>query len=328
VPAPELLVVHYGAQDSIEPLLSSLRRQTLLPSAVRIWHNGPQFPAPVLDHALIYQSDENLGFGEGINRLLEHVATDHVVVANPDLELDRRCIELLAAELRENPRAAVVAAALATPGPDRRVNAYGQRLTSDYLGVLPDRGRPWASFLAAAREEVTSAPSRYVGPSGALFALNLRIWKDLGGGPLFPRSFFLYMEDVALWIRLRLARAEVRFCPWAWATHGWSASVGQRSSLKLFYVERNRLWLLRALRGTARAALLLSRTGLRYASYLRSPGKSGGAAHAGTFARAISTGLFRTVPDDVRAYFAKCDGSVLPRSFFGTWSEELTSPLQ
>src|SRR5882724_8092654 len=115
--APELLVVSYGDGPSLKPLLASVGRQTLAPSRVRIWHNGPSFPPPHFAGAQVFGSGENLGFGEGINRLLGGIETDHVVVANPDLELDERCIELLAAELRSHSRAAVVAAALATPGP-------------------------------------------------------------------------------------------------------------------------------------------------------------------------------------------------------------------
>jgi N-acetylglucosaminyl-diphospho-decaprenol L-rhamnosyltransferase len=327
--SPEVLVVNYGDPASLRVLIASVSRQTLAPSRTRIWHNGPSFPPPPIDGAEVYASGENLGFGEGINRLLEHVEGDHVVIANPDLELDERCIELLAAELRDHPEAAVAAAALVTPGPDPRVNAYGQRLTSDYLGVLPDRGMPWASFLASARNQVAAAPSRYVGPSGALFALNVRLWERLGGGPLFPRSFFLYMEDVALWIRLRLRGAEICFCPAAWATHSWSAATGQRSPAKLFHVERNRLWLVRALRGRPLATLLLFRTVLRYAAYLRSHRDGVAAAHgsAAMLAKAIWDGLLTEVPQDVRDYFRGCDVSQLPRTVFATWTEELTSPF-
>src|SRR5712671_2884740 len=80
---------------------------------------------------------------------------------------------------------------------------------------LPRSRVPWAAFQAKAKDDVKEAATRYVGPSGALFALNCKLWRETIRGPLFPRSFFLYVEDVALWIRLRLAGSKVRFCPWA-----------------------------------------------------------------------------------------------------------------
>jgi GT2 family glycosyltransferase len=327
--APELLVVSYGNPEELRPLLASIGRQTLRPSRVLVWHNGPAFPPAPIEGAEVVSSGENLGFGEGINRLLQRVETDHVVIANPDLELDERCVELLATELRLHPRAAVAAAALATPGPEPRVNAYGQRLTSDYLGVLPERGQRWDAFLARALEEAPGAPLKYVGPSGALFALNRRVWQNLCGGPLFPRSFFLYMEDVALWIRLRARGADMRFCPAAWATHSWSAAAGQRSPRKLFHVERNRLWLVRATRGNVRAALLLVRTALRYGAYLWAARGASTASRgsAAALAKGILDGLLQPLPDDVAEYFRDCREYRLPKGVFANREEELRNPV-
>ena len=121
----------------------------------------------------------------------------------------------------------------------------------------------------------------------------------------------------------------MRFCPSAWATHRWSAALGQRSASKLYYVERNRLWLVRALFGTPRAALLLGRTGLRYAAYLGAHRKAHAPAtgSAAALAKAISEGLRTPIPADVSDYFRGCEASRLPRSFFASWSEELKSPI-
>jgi len=300
------------------------------PSSVRIWHNGPSFPPPLVDGAEIFHCGDNLGFGEGVNRLVEQVESDHAVVANPDLDLDEHCVERLWTEMAGHPRAMVSAAALASGDADRRVNAYGQRLTADYLGICPDRGRSWPAFLAQAPDEVANAPERYLGPSGGLFALNCREWRARIGGPLILRSFFLYMEDVALWIRLRLHGAEIRFCPTAWASHAWSASTGQRSAKKLYHVERNRLWLLRALFGTPRAAGLLPMTALRYAAYLaraRSVGP-GGSGLAKALQLALSEGLRGAVPAELGEYFRGCDASALPRSFFASLREQLANPVE
>src|SRR2546428_5293156 len=144
--------------------MASLDLQTVRPSRVRIWHNGPEFPAPTIPGAEVLECGANVGFGEGINRLLERVERDHAIIANPDLVLDKRCVEALRDELYDHPSTAVVAAVLVTPSPDVRVNAYGLRLTSDYLGICPDRGQPWSTFQAKASNEVEEAMTRYLGP--------------------------------------------------------------------------------------------------------------------------------------------------------------------
>lgn len=303
-------------------MLASLRSQTLLPSAVRVWHNGPAFPPRPIEGVEQHWSGEGVGYGEGINQLLARSTAKTCVVATDDVVLDRRCIERVAAELDEHPRAVVVGCALV--GSDGRVNAYGLRLTEDWLGINVDRGRSWDDFASAAPRG--SAP--YLGPSGALFALNREEWERLGGGPLFPRSFFLYMEDVMLGVRLRLLGAEVRFRPDAFATHAWSVATGKRNVEKLRLVERNRLWMLSAARGRAGAAASLPWTALRYGAYLARRGggeKTGNAPRA--FWRAVRDGLFTELPTDVSAYLRGCEGRSLPRWCFASLRDQLRNPV-
>jgi GT2 family glycosyltransferase len=285
-----------------------VRAQALPPSLVRVWHNGPIFPPPEVAGARIESGGANLGFGEGINRLLERAQDEIAVVANPDLVLDPGCVAALERALRES-EAVVAGGTLLSP--EGIINACGLHLTWDLLGINTDRGK-----AAPARSE-------YLGPSGALFAVNRVRWERLGGGPLFPRSLFLYLEDVALGLKLRSKGAEIRFCPQARATHGWSVSTGQRSALKLYYVERNRLWICRALWG-GRTWATLPFSALRFAAYAwarkgrREPGESA------AFGRAWADGLVREVPEDVRAYFA---GVRVPRGYFARMSEQLRNPV-
>jgi GT2 family glycosyltransferase len=263
-----------------------------------------------------------VGYGEGINQLLARSSSNTCVIATDDVVLDSHCVERLAAEMDEHPGAVAVACALV--GGDGRVNAYGLRLTQDWLGINVDRGRSWDEFTRAAPRG--TAP--YLGPSGALFALNRAEWERRGGGPLFPRSFFLYMEDVMLGVRLRLLGAEVRFCPDAFATHAWSVATGKRNVEKLRLVERNRLWMLRAARGRAAAAATLAWTALRYGAYLARPGsaeRTGNAPRA--FWRAVHDGLVAELPDDVHAYLRGCEGRGLPRWCFASLREQLRNPV-
>ena len=307
-------MVAYGAQEALSPLLASAGRQTLQPSRIRVWDNGPgQGVGPAVAGAAgveVHRSAANLGFGEGVNRLFALAESEVVVVANPDLALDPACVQRLAAALEDDPEAVVAGGALADTGQPARVNAFGQRLTWDLVGINTDRGLPFDAFLAAAPR----GEAGYLGPSGALFAVHRRRFLARVGGPLFPASFFLYMEDVALWVRLRRAGVRILFCPAASATHGFSLSTGARSALKLYQVERNRLWLLRALSGRPLAAALLPFTALRYLSYLlgrRAPARAEAApasALAGAFARALRDGLFGPLPADVAGWFGPPPG--------------------
>ena len=346
-PAAQLLVVSYGAPAALGPLLASAARQTA-PVEVRIWHNGPgpleevaALPEARSLAAQVLGGAGNLGFGAGINRLLAACGPDApaiAVVANPDLVLSPECAAELCAALA--PDGVVVAGgALETPrdGPAdaARVNAFRLQLTLDLLGINSERGRPFESLA-----DGESMLEHYLGPSGALFAVHRGRFAAQVGGALFTEALFLYMEDVALWIKLRRHRAGIAFAPRARAEHAFSQSAGQRSTLKLFHIERNRLWLLRALYGTPRAAALLSFTAARYASYLlgaalesgpATPGagaepRASAARLAAAFRDALREGLFSEVPGELRDYLSSGDPVALA-PFLAPLRAQLKNPV-
>ena len=59
---------------------------------------------------------------------------------------------------------------------------------------------------------------------------------------LFDERMFAYGEDMDLALRGRLAGYEGAFIPTAVVHHRLSGSLGPHSTLKTYYVERNRLW--------------------------------------------------------------------------------------
>jgi GT2 family glycosyltransferase len=322
-------VVSYGDADDLAPLIASLGRQTLAPARVRIWHNGPAFPLALPAPIEVSGDGGNNGFGAGHNRLLARPGSDIVVLANPDLELDPACLERLRAAF-DDPDVVVGSALLVDR--EGRVNAFGLDLTADLLGVNVDRGR--------APDAVAAEPTHdHLAPTGGLFAVHrARLARRTAGSfevrALFPESLFLYLEDVALGLKLRAAGARIAFAPEARAVHRWSASTGARSALKLYHVERNRLWLARALLGDVAAVGALPVTALRYASYALGAVRAGralGDARAGGLMRAllrgVAHGLGRPVPDELRRYLA---GVRLPlsllRRYLAPWRVQLGDP--
>lgn len=324
-------VVSYGDAQVLAPLVASLGKQTLAPTRVRVWHNGPAFPL-TLPSPIEVCSDAanvNLGFGAAHNRLLAGQGSDVVVLANPDLELAPTCLERLSAAFADP--SVVVASALLVDGTGH-VNAFGLDLTADLLGVNVDRGR--------APDEVARDPAHdHLAPTGGLFAVHRGRLVERTGGVfaarvLFPESLFLYLEDVALGLKLRAFGVGIAFAPDARAVHRWSVSAGVRSALKLYHVERNRLWLARALLGDVVSAGLLPVTALRYASYawgaLRA-GRSVSGEGQGELPRALLRGLVhglgRPVPDELRRYLAGVHLSLpLVRRYLAPWRVQLGDP--
>lgn len=328
----DVVVVSYGPLGELDGLLASLRAQSAPPRQIVVWHNGPSFAdlradALGADVRVLWEAGQNHGFGGGAARGFAATDAELVVVANPDLTLAPGCLAELRACADADPDAATVGALLLDG--EGRINAHGLSLTHDLVGVNRDRGRAPAAVSASECGD----DERCVGPSGALFLVRRSAWERLGGGPLFPDSLFLYLEDLAFGLRIRGRGGRVRFAPGAHAVHAFSQSTGKRSALKVYHVERNRLWLLRALRGDLQALARMAVTAGRYAAYALA-GSRGSAdasgASAATLARALlrgwRDGFTRPVPPDLYAYLDGVTLAALPRSFFVPWREQLRDP--
>lgn len=76
-------------------------------------------------------------------------------------------------------------------------------------------------------------------PSGSAALYRRKMLEQIG---LFDDSFFLYCEDTDLGLRARWAGWKCLYVPAAMVDHHYSHSAGRVSSLKAYYVERNRLF--------------------------------------------------------------------------------------
>lgn len=334
----DVLTVTFGSSQGVVPLLRSLQSQAGNIATIWIWHNGPQpfdetvcNPFPHLD-IQVRQNGENLGYGAGINRVFALGTADVAVVVNPDVCLDPNCVQRLCKVATDDPIAVLVGGLLVDHG--ARVNAFALSLTFDGLGVNADRGKPlsFVDSASAQRAELTSAS-----PSGALFAVNRAAWKALGGGALFVESLFLYLEDVALGLRVRRLGGTVKFCAEAQGEHRFSDTTGARSPLKLFHVERNRLWLQRAWGGRARAAATMPFSVARFAGYAaqlarssnRAAGDTMGSSSTAlgiTLLRAWKEGLFAPLPQDLVPYLGINHANVSLRQYMAPLAAQLRDP--
>jgi GT2 family glycosyltransferase len=76
-------------------------------------------------------------------------------------------------------------------------------------------------------------------PSGSAAMYRRTMLDEIG---LFDEHFFLYCEDTDLGLRARWAGWKCLYVPSAVVDHRYSHSAGRASSLKAYYVERNRLY--------------------------------------------------------------------------------------
>jgi GT2 family glycosyltransferase len=175
----------------------------------------------------------NTGFAAAANRGFAAVRPDVEAVAllNPDVALAPDWLERTAGALSADPRAAAVACKMVDMADPGRLYDTGDLLRRD--GACEQRGR------------FTRDDGRYDAP-GSVFAacagaaLYRRAAVEEVGG--FEERFFLYLEDVDLGLRLRLAGWRCRYEPVV-ARHAGQGSYDVPERSVEAWVERNTLLL-------------------------------------------------------------------------------------
>jgi GT2 family glycosyltransferase len=309
-PIATAIVLNYNGSGFVIEAVQSLLDQDQPGLEVVVVDNGSHDGS---DHAIeqafagritLVRAPRNLGFGAGNNLGIRRARGRHLVLLNNDAVAAPGFVRELVAAADADPANGMVAA---------RVLDYARRDVIDTVGHLlyPDglnRGRGRLELDRGQYERCVTA----LFPSGAAALYARRMLDEIG---LFDERFFLYGDDAELGIRGRLAGWSCALAPRAIAYHHYSRSSGAYSSLKAFYVERNRLLLLfRAFPFSMIVASPLH-TAVRFA--LQAWGASTGRGAAGQLARE------RSVPHlawlVVRAYASAA--RALPHVLLDRWRD-------
>lgn len=180
---------------------------------------------------------ENLGFGPGVNRAFEAVATDYMLIINPDCLLVSEALVALVAELDAHPEAGLASGRIfdmsgneqrgsrrQLPGPRRVLN----EVFRFRLGVGVDLIRLPAPLEAGPVEAV----------SGACMLVRSSAFRELEG---FDPGFPMHFEDLDLMARLQQAGWSVRLVPTVAISHAGGVS-SRRRPVKVMLAKHRGLW--------------------------------------------------------------------------------------
>ena len=180
--------------------------------------------------ATVIRLPSNVGFSAGCHVGADAAANTTVVFLNPDTVPTPGWLPPLIDALAL-PSVGAACATLELADRPGRFNSSGGALT--YYGIA------WATDLG---EPIPpeSDPVETPFPSGAAMAMRLETWKELGG---YRPDFFMYHEDSDLGWRLRLRSLRSVRVPASVVAHSYEF---ERNEYKMFYLERNRLMMLRS----------------------------------------------------------------------------------
>ena len=228
-----VVVLNYNGKRYLDDCLSSLAAQTFRDLEVIVVDNAStdgsvEYIKSNFSWVRLVINKENLGFAGGTNSGIRAAEGDLILTFNNDARADSRLLEYLHKPMADSNVGVCAAKMLLADG---RINSAGICLSRS--GAAWDRGMFGPdNGQYDAREEVFGACA------GA--ALYRREMLDEIG--LFDEDFFLYMEDVDLAFRARLAGWKCIYVPEAKVFHHHGGTTGAGSDLSVYYGNRNVIW--------------------------------------------------------------------------------------
>jgi len=173
--------------------------------------------------------DKERGFGGSNNIGVKCAQGEYLVFVNPDTKANEHWLSSLVQALLNNDRIGMVTSRVQLCDNPQIVNTCGT--VAHYTGL---------GFCRGLGDKVESWTHSHTVPavSGCSFLARKQFLKKLGA---FDGDFFLYLEEIDLSWRARLAGKEILFEPRSVVFHKYNLAMDER---KFFHIEKNRLLML------------------------------------------------------------------------------------
>ncbi|MBZ5535437.1 MAG: glycosyltransferase family 2 protein [Acidobacteriia bacterium] len=233
-----VIVVNWNSRDLLRECLFSLRRQTYRNFHVIVVDNGSidgsleMLENEFAGFAYLIKNSRNHGFCRAVNQAILASRSDYVALLNNDAEAQPTWLEEMAAVVERAEDIGMCASKILKHDQPDVIDKVGHLIYLD--GQNRGRGTGQADRGQFDQEEETLFPD-------GCAALYRRAVFDAVG--LFDEDFFAYGDDAELGLRARLGGWRAIYSPRAVVYHRHSQTLGAYSPEKIFYVERNRVWL-------------------------------------------------------------------------------------
>jgi len=245
-----VVVLNHNGLDHLEACLSSLCAQTHHPLEVLLVDNASKDGSVswVRSHypqVQVLASDVNLGFSGGNNFGFRSARGSYIAILNNDTVAARDWVEKLVQAAEQHPEYGMFGSKILLYDMPERLDKAGHLMYWD--------GQNKGNGSGELDDAKYSRPGEILFPDGCAALFRRSLLEDVGG---FDEKFFAYGDDADLGVRARLRGWKAYYVPDARVWHRHSATAGIYSATKIFWVERNRLWL--AIKNFPLPLLLLS----------------------------------------------------------------------
>jgi GT2 family glycosyltransferase len=299
-PLVSVVIPNLNGRDMLACCLRSLERQTFKDFEVIVVDNGStdgsiemvRSDFPWLE--IIIENKTNTGFAKACNQGIDAGSGDLIALLNNDTEAHPDWLAELVRAAEKHPEAGMFATKTLLFDKRDTIDTAGHLIYRD--GLNRGRGR-----LEIDRGQYDDKTDVFF-PSGAAALYRRKMFDEIG---LFDERHFAYGDDIDIGIRGRLAGWKCIFVPGAVVYHMYSATTGKYSPMKLYLVERNRLWIVLKYLPMKYVLLNLFYTKIRYLYHfygiVRGQGASGRSVSEHSFWELAST-VYRAYWDALKGF--------------------------
>ncbi len=238
-----IITVNFNHSYVTDELLNSIRdKNNYANIEIIVVDNGSTVnPVPEWQikypEAIFIRSEINLGFAGGNNLGLAAATGDYLFFVNNDTEFTEGLIEILVNTLNSHPSIGVISPKLLY---------YDQPTMLQYAGYTPMNYITARNSCIGQFETDQGQYDQLVGPTGFAHGAAIMVTRRAieKAGPM-AENFFLYYEELDWADRIRHNGFEVWVNMKATIFHKESVSVGKKSALKEYYMNRNRILFIR-----------------------------------------------------------------------------------
>lgn len=240
-PCVTIITINYNQLQLTCELLDSLRKLTYPEVEVIVVDNhSKENPAEIIGERYpevkLILSSENLGFAGGNNLGIRASRGKYLLFLNNDTEVDPGFLEPLVSLFESNPKAGAASSKILYFNSGETIQYAGSTRIDPFTGRSKRIGYMEKDQGQHNRLQETDLAH------GAAMMVPRKVIEEVG---MMPDFFFLYYEEVDWCESIKKAGYKIYFVPDSKVYHKESMSIGKGSTLKTYYMTRNRLLYMR-----------------------------------------------------------------------------------
>lgn len=241
-PSVAIVILNWNGHTLLEKFLPAVSQSIYPRLQIIVGDNASSdqsisFVAEKYPNIRIIQNDQNYGFAEGYNKVLQQVEADYFILLNSDVEVPPNWIQPVIQLMERDPLIAVAQPKIKWQEDKSKFEYAGAAGGfMDLHGYPFCRGRIFDAVEADYGQYNESTEIFWA--SGAALFIKSRCWKEVHG---LDTDLFAHMEEIDVCWRLKNLGYKIMYCPDAEIYHVGGGTLSANNPYKTYLNFRNNL---------------------------------------------------------------------------------------